>query len=107
MSGAINSDEQYLDERSIEANAFAHFINTKRPGSPLNGGIIIFAAGNEAGACGYPAAYPSVVCVTSLSTDFTPSVFTNYGMPADIAAPGGDLYYHKISVMPVRFFRRF
>ncbi len=41
MSGAINSDEQYLDERSIEANAFAHFINTKRPGSPLNGGIII------------------------------------------------------------------
>ena len=95
MSGAINSDEQYLDERSIEANAFAHFINTKRPGSPLNGGIIIFAAGNEAGACGYPAAYPSVVCVTSLSTDFTPSVFTNYGMPADIAAPGGDLYYHK------------
>ena len=27
MSGAINSDEQYLDERSIEANAFAHFIN--------------------------------------------------------------------------------
>lgn len=95
MSGAINSDEQYLDERSIEANAFAHFINTKRPGSPLNGGIIIFAAGNEAGACGYPAAYPSMVCVTSLSTDFTPSVFTNYGMPADIAAPGGDLYYHK------------
>lgn len=45
--------------------------------------------------------------MTSLSTDFTPSVFTNYGMPADIAAPGGDLYYHKISVMPVRFFRRF
>lgn len=33
--------------------------------------------------------------MTSLSTDFTPSVFTNYGMPADIAAPGGDLYYHK------------
>ena len=47
MSGAINSDEQYLDERSIEANAFAHFINTKRPGSPLNGGIIIFAAGKK------------------------------------------------------------
>ena len=95
MSGAINSDEQYLDERSIEADAFDHFINTKRPGSPLNGGIIIFAAGNETGPCGYPAAYPSVVCVTSLSTDFTPSVFTNYGLPADITAPGGDMNYHK------------
>ena len=95
MSGAINSDEQYLDERSIEANAFAHFINTKRPGSPLNGGIIIFAAGNEAGACGYPAAYPSVVCVTSISTDFTPSTFTNFGLPADITAPGGDNNYHE------------
>ena len=94
LSGVISSDEQYLDERSIEANAFDHFINTPRPGSPLNGGIIIFSAGNEAGACGYPAAYPSVVCVTSLSTDFTPSVFTNYGLPADITAPGGDNNYH-------------
>lgn len=94
-SGVISSDEQYLDERSIEANAFDHFIKTKRPGSPLNGGIVIFSAGNETGPCGYPAAYPSVVCVTSLSTDFTPSVFTNYGLPADITAPGGDNNYHK------------
>lgn len=95
QSGAISSDDEFLRTRGIEADAFKYFINTKRPGSPLNGGIIIFAAGNEGGACGYPGAYHTVVCVTSLSTDFSPSVFTNYGLPADIAAPGGDINYHK------------
>ena len=93
-AGTFNSDQEYLDKRRIEVEAFDYFIHKKRPGSPLNGGIIFFAAGNNARVCGYPAAYPSVVCVTSIGTDFTPSTFTNYGPQADIAAPGGDNNYH-------------
>ena len=93
-AGTFNSDQEYLDKRRVEVEAFDYFIHKKRPGSPLNGGIIFFAAGNNARVCGYPAAYPSVVCVTSVGTDFTPSTFTNYGPQADISAPGGDTNYH-------------
>lgn len=89
------TDEEYLASSSIEADAFKYFINTPRPGRPINGGIAIVAAGNEGSACSYPGAYPDMVCVTALSTDFTPSSFTNFGLPADISAPGGDLNYHE------------
>ena len=93
--GAYGSDKAYEDDCRAEVVALKYFIETERPGSPLNGGIAFFAAGNDAAPCEYPAAYPSVVCVTSISTDFTPSTFTNFGLPADITAPGGDNNYHE------------
>ena len=93
--GAYDSDQAYEDDCRAEVVALKYFIETERPGSPLNGGIAFFASGNDAAACEYPAAYPSVVCVTSIGTDFTPSTFTNFGLPADIAAPGGDNSYHE------------
>ncbi|MDE5729933.1 MAG: S8 family serine peptidase [Alistipes sp.] len=93
-SGRYSSDEDYMSKRGIECEAFLYFINTPRPGSVLNGGIAIVAAGNDGAVCTYPAAYPDMVCVTSVSTDFTPSTFTNRGLAADIAAPGGDFKYH-------------
>ena len=93
--GAYGSDKAYEDDCRAEVVALKYFIETERPGSPLNGGIAFFAAGNDTAPCEYPAAYPSVVCVTSISTDFTPSTFTNFGLPADITAPGGDNNYHE------------
>ena len=93
--GAYGSDKAYEDDCRAEVVALKYFIETERPGSPLNGVSAFFAACNDAAPCEYPAAYPSVVCVTSISTDFTPSTFTNFGLPADITAPGGDNNYHE------------
>ncbi|MCU4176897.1 S8 family serine peptidase [Carboxylicivirga sp. N1Y90] len=61
------------------------------PGSPMKGGVAIFAAGNN-GSSGlhYPAAYEPTVAVgatgpTNLMTDYS-----NYGTYIDITAPGGE-----------------
>lgn len=93
--GAFNSDQAYEDECRAEVVALKYFIERERSGSPLNGGIAFFAAGNSSMDCEYPASYPTVVCVTSIGTDFTPSTFTCFGLPADITAPGGDNNYHE------------
>lgn len=93
--GAFNSDQAYENECRAEVVALKYFIESERPGSPLNGGIAFFAAGNSSMDCVYPASYPTVVCVTSIGTDFTPSTFTCFGLPADITAPGGDNNYHE------------
>ncbi|MBS6651795.1 S8 family serine peptidase [Alistipes putredinis] len=93
--GAFNSDQAYENECRAEVVALKYFIESERPGSPLNGGIAFFAAGNSSMDCEYPASYPTVVCVTSIGTDFTPSTFTCFGLPADITAPGGDNNYHE------------
>lgn len=102
--GRIKLMRTIVAQRSLHLN-----ISLKRsaPGSPLNGGIAFFAAGNDAAPCEYPAAYPSVVCVTSISTDFTPSTFTNFGLPADITAPGGDNNYHEGGNQAGKSFLRF
>ncbi len=94
VPGAGYTDETWGSLYSLEKNAIDYFISLKRPTGPIDGGIAIFAAGNDCGVVGYPGAYGNVVAVTSFSTDFTPSSFTNYGDPADIAAPGGDINYN-------------
>lgn len=95
-NGRPGTEEDYLKKFGVQADAFNYFINTPRPGSPLNGGIAIVSAGNDSfRLCSFPGGYSKVVCVTSMSTDFTPSTFTNFGDAADITAPGGDSYYHN------------
>ena len=60
---------------------------------PMKGGIIIFAAGNEAVSYdSYPAADKSVVSVASYSYLGDAAIYTNYGTWIDISAPGGDTY---------------
>ncbi len=88
------SDDDYKRVYSAEYEGIVYFIEKQRPGSPLNGGICIFSAGNDGAACAYPSALAGVISVTSLAADGTPSTFSNYGPPADIAAPGGDMHYY-------------
>lgn len=60
---------------------------------PMKGGIVIFAAGNDAVNWEtYPAADPSIVSVSAISYQGYPALYTNYGEWVDIAAPGGDTY---------------
>ena len=62
------------------------------PGSPMKGGVVFFAAGNEALYNAAPANYEKVIAVGSVASDGTRSSFSNYGDWVDIAAPGSNIY---------------
>ena len=105
ISGAANpyewspqysTDEEWSETNVLEKKALDYFVN--HAGSPdgvIEGGIAVFAAGNEyAPAASYPAAYPDYVSVAATAPDFTPAVYTNYGTGVTISAPGGDQDYY-------------
>lgn len=59
--------------------------------SPMKGGIVIFAAGNDGKEHEtYPSAYNRVVAVSSMAPNWTKAFYSNYGDWVDIMAPGGD-----------------
>lgn len=89
------TDDEWMTDCPIEKDALLYFIHTAgSPNGPIEGGIGVFAAGNEsAPAAGYPGAYSEFVSVIGTAPDFTPAVYTNYGTGADICAPGGDQDY--------------
>ncbi len=62
--------------------------------SPMKGGVVIFAAGNDdKDYKSYPAAYPPVVSVSAMAPDFKKSWYTNRGDWISVMAPGGDSFY--------------
>jgi hypothetical protein len=57
----------------------------------LEGGIVIFAAGNDGKAvAGYPAAYNELIAVTAIGADGLPTYYTCYDRGCNVAAPGGE-----------------
>jgi subtilisin family serine protease len=59
---------------------------------PLDGGIVIFAAGNDnSSADHYPGFYEPVLSVSSTDHNDLKSSFSNYGDWVDIAAPGSNV----------------
>ncbi len=104
-SGAANAydwqpmyttDEQWMTDNALERKALDYFIhNAGSPDGVIEGGIAIFAGGNEsAGMAGYPGAYGDFVSVAATAADYTPAVYTNYGPGTTISAPGGDQDYY-------------
>ncbi len=65
----------------------------QRADSPMKGGVVIFAAGNDAWDFDIPAAYGPVIAVGSIAPDYTRAYYSNYGDWVDIAAPGGSVDY--------------
>lgn len=66
----------------------------QRDDSPMKGGVVIFAAGNDdLDFYSYPAAYEPVVAVSAMSPSWKKAWYTNRGDWVDIMAPGGDEYY--------------
>lgn len=96
-SSGFYTDEEYEDYMTLEKESFDYFIyHAGTDNGVLDGGIIVFAAGNEyAGMASYPGAHKDFICVSSVTADYTPSTYTNYGPGVDVAAPGGDIDYHK------------
>ncbi len=95
MQGYI-SDEDWTTGVPIEKSTLDYFIhNAGSPNGVLDGGIAIFAAGNEAAPmAGYPGAYKDYISVAATAPDFTPSSYSNYGFGVNISAPGGDPNYY-------------
>lgn len=60
--------------------------------SPIQGGVVLFASGNN-GADGefYPGVYEPVIAVSALGANNTKAGYSNYGNWVDISVPGGDL----------------
>ena len=105
ISGAANpfewtpqysTDEEWEYYNVLERKALDYFIhNAGSPDGVIEGGLAIFAGGNEAApAASYPGAYPDFVAVAATAGDFTPAVYSNYGPGTTISAPGGDQDYY-------------
>lgn len=63
----------------------------QRANSPMKGGVVIFAAGNENKEfAAYPACYPPAVSVSAMAWNFAKASFSNYARWITIMAPGGD-----------------
>lgn len=62
----------------------------QRSDSPMKGGIVIFAAGNDSKNTS-SSDYDGMVSVTSVGADYKRAYYTNYGSWCDVAAPGGDV----------------
>ena len=105
ISGAANpyewspqysNDDEWTSSNVLEKKALDYFVNyAGSPDGIVEGGIAVFAAGNEyASAASYPAAYSDYVSVAATAPDFTPAVYTNFGTGVTISAPGGDQDYY-------------
>ncbi len=113
-SGTFTSDTAYAEAYYAEKEAFDYFVATKNCPEVIDGGLVIFAAGNEGGnISSYPAGYKDYISVTATSCDYTPAYYTNYGPGCNISAPGGDeaqsylMHRHRksaiLSTIPTRY----
>lgn len=90
------SDEEWSENCVLEKEVMEYFLhNAGDSNGVMEGGLIIFAAGNEyAPMAAYPGAYKDFICVASVGPDGTPAPYSNYSTPSGsenmITAPGGD-----------------
>ena len=79
----------YFIENAVRDDTDGDGVNDVQTG-PMAGGILIFAGGNnDSSAIQQPAADPRTVAVTAMGPDYTKAGYSNYGVMADIYAPGG------------------
>ena len=112
-NGAVISQNSwgYVGERPISSSdkeAIDYFIKyagcdnagKQLPNSPMKGGIVIFAAGNDdKDFKSYPSAYEPIVSVSAMAPDWKKAWYTNRGDWISIMAPGGDQYYPQGQVL--------
>jgi len=102
--GRISADEleraKSLKIGATEKAAVDYFIRyagcdasgKQKADSPMQGGIVIFAAGNDNIAYGAPANYEKILAVGATDRNARRSDFSNYGDWVDICAPGTQIY---------------
>ena len=60
------------------------------PDSPMKGGVVFFASGNDGWQHAWPAEYDGVIAVGAINSMLAGAYYSNYGPWVDICAPGGD-----------------
>ena len=90
------SEEEWAALYPLEKEAIDYFINNAgSPNGVIDGGIVVFASGNEfAGMSAYPGAYSKCISVGAVAADYTPATYSNFGVEVDFSAPGGDGDYY-------------
>ena len=90
------TEEEWAATYPLEKEALDYFIhNAGSPNGVINGGLAIFASGNEyAAQSSFPAAYSKCISVAAIAADYTPASYSNYGSEVLLCAPGGDLEYY-------------
>jgi len=82
----------YVDQSILDAIDYFIAEAGDYPGSPMKGGVVIFAAGNsDWDADWYPGYYENTIAVSSIGPDWKKASYSNYGTWVDIAAPGGEV----------------
>ena len=95
-AAGFSTQEEWEAGSPLEKESLEYFThNAGSPNGPIDGGIAVFASGNEsAAAAGFPGAAEQYVSVAATAADYTPAVYTNYGPGTTISAPGGDQDYY-------------
>ena len=90
------TEEEWAATYPLEKEALDYFINyAGSPNGVIDGGLAIFASGNEyAAQSSFPAAYSKCISVAAVAADYTPASYSNYGSEVLLCAPGGDLEYY-------------
>ena len=99
--GYPNHNPNFPNQMPALLAAIDYFIDEAGdyPGSPMKGGIVIFAAGNNGeggresqGREGlyWPGCYERVLSVTALGPTWEKAKYSNYDTWTEVAAPGGD-----------------
>ncbi|MCU4155052.1 S8 family serine peptidase [Carboxylicivirga sp. A043] len=85
------SSDGYYEESVLEAIDYFNEQAGSYSGSPMKGGVSIFAAGNLGYEIDiYPAAYEPCIAVASMGPDFKRASYSVYADWVDITAPGGN-----------------
>lgn len=90
MNATLSSVEKAAIDYFID-NAGCNPDGTQRADSPMKGGLVVFAAGNDAVGNAVPANYERVIAVGAIGSDGRRASFSNYGSWVDIAAPGVEI----------------
>lgn len=90
------NEKDWENQYPLEKEALDYFIhNAGSPNGVIEGGVAIFASGNEyAPSSSFPAGYSKCISVSAIAADYTPSSYTNYGPEITLCAPGGDGDYY-------------
>ena len=81
---------EYLVEAMNYFNSYAGLDGNGEQTGPMKGGLIIFAAGNDAINKEIPAQEDYVMAVAACGADYETAYYSNFGSWVDITAPGGD-----------------
>ncbi len=83
-------DQAVLDAIDYFIAEAGRDVNGNQTG-PMNGGVVIFAAGNSNSSDPYyPGYYPNVIAVGATTAYDNRASYSNFGDWVDISAPGGD-----------------